>query len=468
MLHDRWFRSVLRKVGFALVVGVTSAAARGEDLQDAWQIALSANQQLRSSRQTSEATGFDLAAARSERLPTIQALTAEAYLFRPLSLSGFGSSGGGTDGTGGSSSGGSQGKGVSQSDFTFSVVAATVPIYTGGRIRNTIQANRYQVNAARADEFRAVLDLKLDVARSYVAVLRAGRTLGVARSNVQSLAAHARDVGNLVQQGRGIRNDLLAAQVALANARQREILNRNQLSIAWATYNRYLNRPLAMTVPLQDLSVPPPSRDPADLAAEAARSESEPLNEEEVTALIDRALHDRPELVGLTEQARAYDARAAAELAAFKPQASLVVANIYQNARFLPSSTQENGAAGVFLNWTLFDGGKARRRSLAQERRGMSACSQRADLAAAIALQVRSAWLDTQETRLRIPVTRAAIVQGEENLRVARSRYLQQRGTNTEVLDAESLRVQSYDNFYNATYDAVLADFELHRAIADL
>ena len=98
----------------------------------------------------------------------------------------------------------------------------------------------------------------------------------------------------------------------------------------------------------------------------------------------------------------------------------------------------------------------------------MSAVSQRADLATAIALQVRSAWLDTQETRLRIPVTRAAIVQGEENLRVARSRYLQQRGTNTEVLDAESLRVQSYDNFYNATYDAVLADFELHRAIADL
>ncbi len=98
----------------------------------------------------------------------------------------------------------------------------------------------------------------------------------------------------------------------------------------------------------------------------------------------------------------------------------------------------------------------------------MSTVSQRADLAAAIALQVRSAWLDTQETRLRIPVTRAAITQGEENLRVARTRYLQQRGTNTEVLDAENLRVQSYDNFYNANYDALLADFELHRAIGDL
>ena len=216
------------------------------------------------------------------------------------------------------------------------------------------------------------------------------------------------------------------------------------------------------------MSVPVPRRNPADLAAEATRPEAEPLQEAEVRELIDHALRTRPELVSLSQQARAYDAKAAAELAAFKPQASLVVANVYQNSRFLPSTTQENGAAGVMVNWTLFDGGKARRRSLAQERRGMSAVSQRADMAAAIALQVRSAWLNTQETRLRIPVTRAAIVQGDENLRVARNRYLQQRGTNTEVLDAENLRIQAYDNFYNANYDAVLADFELHRAIGDL
>lgn len=462
-LNDR-SRPILRRSVLAMLVVSLLPPARGEDLQEAWRMALGCNQQLESTRRTAEATGFDLAAARAERMPKIQALTAEAYLFRPLSLSGFGSGSGGS----GTGSGASQGQGVSQSDFTFSVVAATIPLYAGGRIRNTIEANHAQVNAARADEIRAALDLKLDVARSYVTILRSGRTLAVARSNVQSLGAHARDVSNLVEQGRAIRNDLLAAQVALANARQREILNRNQLALAWATYNRYLNRPLELTVPLQDLSVPSPSRDPADLAAEAIRAESSPLNEDEVRALIDRALHGRPELVGLTEQVRAYDARAAAELAAFKPQASVVVANIYQNARFLPSTTQENGAAGVLVNWTLFDGGRARRRSLAQERRSMSAVSQRADLAAAIALQVRSAWLNTQETRLRIPVTRAAIVQGDENLRVARNRYLQQRGTNTEVLDAENLRIQAYDNFYNATYDAILADFDLHRAIGDL
>jgi hypothetical protein len=56
---------------------------------------------------------------------------------------------------------------------------------------------------------------------------------------------------NLVKQGLGIRNDLLAAQAARCNSRQREIQARNRLAIAWATYNRYFYRPLETVVPRQ-------------------------------------------------------------------------------------------------------------------------------------------------------------------------------------------------------------------------
>jgi outer membrane protein len=105
---------------------------------------------------------------------------------------------------------------------------------------------------------------------------------------------------------------------------------------------------------------------------------------------------------------------------------------------------------------------------MAIEERPAAQISQRDDLASQISLQVRSAWLTSQETQERIPVARAAIVQAEENLRVARGRYLEQRGTNTEVLDAETLRVQSYDNYYNAVYDAILAGFDLRRAVGEL
>ena len=144
-----------------------------------------------------------------------------------------------------------------QDQFTISAVAAIVPIYTGGRIRNTIASNRAQLNASRADEATTALDLKLEVARAYVDVLRANRGVAVAESNVVSLTAQARDVANLVTQGRGIRNDLLAAQVARANAQQRNIQVRNRLSIAWATYNRYLCRSMDTVVPLEELAMAP-------------------------------------------------------------------------------------------------------------------------------------------------------------------------------------------------------------------
>ena len=170
----------------------------------------------------------------------------------------------------------------------------------------------------------------------------------------------------------------------------------------------------------------------------------------------------------MTEQARAYDAKAAAELAAFKPQASLVVANVYQNARFLPSTTQENGAAGVMVNWTLFDGGKARRRSLAQERRGMFAVSQRTDMAAAIALQVRSAWLKRRRLGCGFPspaprlfrATRTSALpataissSGEPTPRCSTPKTFASRLTTTSTMP---------------TTTPCSADFELHRAIGDL
>jgi hypothetical protein len=47
----------------------------------------------------------------------------------------------------------------------------------------------------------------------------------------------------------------------------------------------------------------------------------------------------------------------------------------------------------------------------------------------------------------------------------ARARHA---GTNTKVLDAETARVQSYDNDSNAAYDAIVAGFELRRAVGDL
>ena len=90
------------------------------------------------------------------------------------------------------------------------------------------------------------------------------------------------------------------------------------------------------------------------------------------------------------------------------------------------------------------------------------------DAQSMIALEVRQKWLDLQTAIHRVDAVRQATTQAEENLRVARDRYQHQVGTNTEVLDAESLRLQAYTNFYNSSYEAMLADLRLRRAIGSL
>src|SRR4030095_1685509 len=66
-----------------------------------------------------------------------------------------------------------------------------------------------------------------------------GRLEQVADS-VKSLQCRAEDAANLFEHEVVARNDLLATQVALSEARQQSIQARNALDLAQATYNRPL------------------------------------------------------------------------------------------------------------------------------------------------------------------------------------------------------------------------------------
>lgn len=64
-------------------------------------------------------------------------------------------------------------------------------------------------------------------------------------------------------------------------------------------------------------------------------------------------------------------------------------------------------------------------------------------------------------------LTQQAITSADENFTVAANRYRQGAGTNTEVLDAERLRTETYSNFYTSRYSTVLSLMKLNRAIGD-
>ncbi|MFZ2391306.1 TolC family protein [Rhodoferax sp.] len=402
-------------------------------MQQAWDTALAVDRGLKASHENTAAAASLLEAARSARLPNVALEAGYTALDNtPTAKAEF--------------FGQSLQMPLAQKESGAYKAMASLPLYTGGRIERGIDAAAASLDAAKLGETGDVQNIKLRVSNAYVDVLRASRMLQVAESHVQSLEAHARDVRNLHEQGMVAKSDLLSAQVALADARQKALQVANGLDLARAAYNRLLGRPLDQVVALDDLSP-------------GAAEQSLP-------ALTERAISQRSELAALAQQIEALRHQAGAVRGENGPQVALSGGYGYQENRYQVNPGQWMVTLGA--KWNLFDGGVVRHRANAVERQAAALTEQRDELASVIALQVRQTWLDVQETKKRLIVTQSAIAQAAENLFVVRDRYTNGLATHTEVLDAEVLRTGSETNHANALSDAALARLRLKRATGEL
>ncbi len=332
-----------------------------------------------------------------------------------------------------------------QNNLAFQV-AASIPLYTSGRITNGIKASTAILTASRADKESVLLNLKIQIAEAYVATLRAIHGLEVAKSYVASLEAHEHDVANLYKQGMVAQNDYLASQVTLADGRQQMLLLQNHIDLAQASLNRLLQQPLGKTTELEELTL-------------------ENINEA-LPDLIEKAVTQRSELTALKKRNTALHNQAAGVRAEDLPQIAITGGYGYQQNDYLVEEGQWSIMLG--LQWDLFDGGVSNHKANAISRQANALQQQYNDFVSIISLQTRQAWLNTQETQKRISVTKKAVAQAEENLKVSRNRYNSGLITNTEVLDAMTLRIKSQYNDTNAHYDRLLAILHLKRAIGDL
>ena len=421
-----------RCLGWLLVLLMVDTVA-AETLEQAWEIALRADHRLDAAREDSAAAAESLRAAQAARLPRVAVQAGYSMLdTEPAARANLGPA--------------PLQFPVAEKNSLSWQAMATLPLYTSGRIRAGIEAAGAALRASQTREAGEMLALKLRVAEAYVNVLRARRAVAVAGSHVGSLESHAQDAANLHDQGMVPRNDLLAAQVALADARQGAIKANNALDLARSAYNRLLGRPLEQAVVLADLQ-PDAIADP-------------------LPQLTRRALDQRPELRVLQERIQALQRQAAAIRAESGPQLALSGGYGYQQNRYQVHEGQWRVELG--MQWQLIDGGLTRHRASAAGRQAAALQAQYDDLRSLVELEVRQQWLAVGETRQRIGVTEQAVAQAEENLRVNRERYENGLATNSEVLDAETLRTLSESNHANAIYDAVVAALRLKRAVGEL
>ena len=321
----------------------------------------------------------------------------------------------------------------------------SVPIFTSGRIGHDIDAAQAIKLATQQSGKTTALILKLQVANAFITILRTEKDLTVLKQHVVSLKAHTKDVNNLDEQGMIARNDLLAADVELNNAHQGVLQQENKLNMAKAAFNQLLNRDLNVEVNL----IKPFFESPHDSLAD----------------LNTQAIAKRPELKVLSEQIKALEHQSFSESATLLPQVNFNGGYQYEENEY--TVFESMWVANITLQWKLYDG-STRHRSHATRQKSLSLLMQRSDLLGQIKLQIRQAWLAIHETGQRIDIAKTAIEQADENLRISTERYQQGLTTNTEVLDAEDLRVQTNNNLNNAEYDLAIAQLNLRYALGIL
>jgi outer membrane protein len=401
-----------------------------ESIEDAWQRALTSNFKIRAAAQQGLAADAQLASANSERLPNL--ILGADYLKlndAPTFEGRFGNVS-------------SFAVPYFDEESTYYGATTILPLYTGGRITSGIKAAEAQRSVAVADKAHTISNVKLAVAKAYINVWRTRSAMGVASSHVKSLESHQKDVENLLNQGLVARNNLLAANVALADARQKLLEADNQTNLARADYNRLLNRELDAEFTLEPVATPATTPPLAELSSQA--------------------LGNRADVNTLRHRSKVLEHNAGAAIAVSKPQ--LALSGTYLHNENKINAQNDVFAANIGMTWNVFDGGVSRHRGNQLQSLAAAVRAQEDELANLVKLQVRQSWLALEAARQRVEIAGAIIDQAEENLLASKNRYQAGLITNTEVLDAENLRVRARSNHDDAIYDATLAAFQLKYA----
>ncbi len=321
------------------------------------------------------------------------------------------------------------------------------PLFTGGLNLANYRSAKLGVDLSKTSLETAKRDLVLQVRVGYFTILRAEKFLGVAEQQVKQFEAQLEVTKAFFDVGIVAKNDVLLAEVNLANARQSLVKAANEVAAAKASFNLLLRREVNTPFEVVDI-----------LAYKAF-----PLSYEQS---LEEALRLRPEVKAA--QLNIDQAKENVKIArsGFFPTISL--AGNYSRSSDEPELGRFKGEGWVvqaLATFTLWDWGNTYFKVGEAKVKVTQAEDSKNQLIDSIVLEVKDDYLNMQVAEKNIIVAEKAIEQAEENLRMNEERYKYQVATQTDVINAVTLLSQARVNYYGALSDFNVAKAQLDRAM---
>jgi outer membrane protein TolC len=408
-------------------------APRPLDLKEALRLAWKANPSLQVARLQELIAGEEVVRARSGFLPQVKADLSQTIYDDPSKAR---------------MSAGPLGSGTfafTNRNFWGSKVLVDQTIFDFWLTPSKYQAAVLGRKASLLDTLQTRDNVFLNVCQGYFRTLRAEKMVTVAEQEVKDLQDHLRITKDQFEFGVNTFNDVLQAEVNLADSEQRLIVARTDVIDIRSALNKVIGLPIATPTVLKDEK---------DLAPPA-------WGLEEAT---DLALKKRSDLKASKDRIAQQEKVVTQTRAQHFPRLYAQGGHVWQQNP--PVFLHDSQYFAIFgMQWSLFTGLDTRAQVAQARDRVAQLKVQHQDLSDQVRLDVQNAYLSVRDTAERIKVTEKAVTQGEENLRLNEERYKEQVGTALDVIDAVTLLTRTRVAYYTALYDHQMAKAQLLWAV---
>ena len=325
------------------------------------------------------------------------------------------------------------------------------PLFTGGLNLATYRSAKLGVDLSKESLETAKQDLVLNVRVGYFTILRAEKFLAVAEQQVKNFEAQLEVTQAFFDVGIVPKNDVLLAEVNLANARQSLVKAANDLATAKASFNILLRREVSTPFEVVDILL----------------HKAFPLSFEQS---LEEALRLRPEVK--TAQLSIDQAKENVKIARAGFFPTIGLAGNYNRSsdwwtleNGLQKITSERWTVEALATFTLWNWGNTAFKVGENKVKVTQAEDSKNQTIDSITLEVKNDYLNMQVAEKNINTAEKAIEQAEENLRMNEERYKYQVATQTDVVNAVTLLAQARVNYYGALSDFNVAKAQLERAM---
>ena len=333
-----------------------------------------------------------------------------------------------------------------KSEFA-NTLSLSIPVYSGGQLESQKKSAEYNLNSADLTLENSRQEVKYQTTRAYYQVLQYSDMMNVQQEEMQNLSEHLQTVQIQYEVGTVAMSDVLATNVQLANSRQNYNSAQANYENAVATLNNLMGLPVDSTLTIDD-----------DL-----KYSSFDWNE---NSCLEYALNHRPDGIAAMYDVKSSEAAVSQAKAGRRPNVSAVVSgSITGEGAFKADHRNESWAAGLEMNWDIFDNNV----TSAQIHQAKSAQKKSESIAKQqienIRLEVHNAYTALRIAEKNIQITADAINQAQEQYLIAKVRYEEGVDTNLNVMDAQEKLTQARTNYLSALYYYNTSKAQLEKAM---